>query len=53
MRSKTDGRAGFVPLVCDAAPCIGRRHRYDTIDGKEQKQKEQQRLLFFDGKLIP
>ncbi len=40
-------------LKCDAASGMGRGYCYDTVDRKEKKQKEQQRLLFFYGEFIP
>lgn len=48
MRSKTDGT-----LIGDAASGIWGWHCDDAVDRKEQEQKEQQRLLLFDGKFIP
>lgn len=48
MRSKTDGA-----LIGDSASGIWRGHRYDTVYCKEEKQKEQQRFLFFYGEFIP
>ncbi len=53
LRSSVNPYLIGVSLVRDAASGMGRRHCNDTVDGKEKKQKEQQRLLFFYGELIP